>query len=655
MKIYRLELENYQGIRALLLNLNGQDMDAYGDNETGKTTIANAINWTLTGAPFEDVPGYNPKTIAGEEDMHNAEHSAELECETEAGERVTLKKVYREEYINSRKRGVMEFKGNTTDYFIDSVPVSAGEYQSRVATMIGKPEVIQLLSRPDFFASTLHWTKRREILINVCGDVTPADVISSAPGLEGLTSRMVKPGGIGSYEIDDLKKIAKQTKERAKQDRDRIGPRIDEARRTINEDLTAPADLDQQISEAQLEIERITAEHARNNQEDSAELELRKRIANLENQRDIDKHAHEQSERERLSKHQKEIDRIWAEIKKAQSRSDELAYEAKKLDRACSDAESNRNRLMEKYNEISNEVWMGSENCPTCNQALPTEKLEEIKATFNRNRSKRLEEIITQGKEYSKDNIQILRTRLVAKNTEIAAANAEEEKLRDQLAAANQQEPAAKSYQDEFLEASIAALKKVYNQMLSGAAADNTVQDLAYQNAIKEARKRLEHLQWVKAQLATNAQQRGRIAELEKEETLLAAAYEEAEHTIELCELFTTTKAKLLDQKINDRFHSVRFRIFKPLVNGGIEDTCEVLVPSQDGNMVPFSQANHAGKINAGLEIIDVLGEAYGRQMPIIVDNAESITKLRKTSAQTIRLVVSEADKKLRFEFKLGA
>ena len=36
--------------------------------------------------------------------------------------------------------------------------------------------------------------------------------------------------------------------------------------------------------------------------------------------------------------------------------------------------------------------------------------------------------------------------------------------------------------------------------------------------------------------------------------------------------------------------------------------------------------------------------------MPVIVDNAESVTRLIDTEGQIIRLVVSEADKTLRVE-----
>lgn len=74
------------------------------------------------------------------------------------------------------------------------------------------------------------------------------------------------------------------------------------------------------------------------------------------------------------------------------------------------------------------------------------------------------------------------------------------------------------------------------------------------------------------------------------------------------------------------------------------------MIPSPDGRMVPFAFANNAARINAGLEIIDVLSRAWNVSLPVFIDNAESVTKIRKTQTQAIRLVVSEKDKSLRME-----
>ena len=89
--------------------------------------------------------------------------------------------------------------------------------------------------------------------------------------------------------------------------------------------------------------------------------------------------------------------------------------------------------------------------------------------------------------------------------------------------------------------------------------------------------------------------------------------------------------------------------MFVEQINGGIKEDCEVLIPTDNG-LVPFSTANNAARINAGLEIIDTLSRHWGITMPIFIDNAESVVRLKKISAQVIRLLVSGEDNTLRVE-----
>lgn len=141
-----------------------------------------------------------------------------------------------------------------------------------------------------------------------------------------------------------------------------------------------------------------------------------------------------------------------------------------------------------------------------------------------------------------------------------------------------------------------------------------------------------------------------RIAELEAEEKSLAAEYEKTEQGVYLCEVFVKTKVALLTERINSKFKSVSFQLFREQTNGGVADCCEVLVPGEGGAMVPYSTANKAAVVNAGLEIIATLSHHYGVRLPIVVDNAESVTELLPVDSQVIRLVVSAEDESLRVE-----
>ena len=61
---------------------------------------------------------------------------------------------------------------------------------------------------------------------------------------------------------------------------------------------------------------------------------------------------------------------------------------------------------------------------------------------------------------------------------------------------------------------------------------------------------------------------------------------------------------------------------------------------------MPFTVANTAKQVNAGIEIINALSRFYGVSAPIFIDNRESVQSLIDTDSQIINLVVS-SDKEL--------
>ena len=140
-----------------------------------------------------------------------------------------------------------------------------------------------------------------------------------------------------------------------------------------------------------------------------------------------------------------------------------------------------------------------------------------------------------------------------------------------------------------------------------------------------------------------------RIEELKADEKKLAKEYERLESELFLTEEFIRTKVRMLDSKINGRFKHVRFKLFDQQINGALNECCEALI-NTNGCWTPYSDANAAGRINGGIDIINTLSEFYKFEAPIFCDNAESVTQLTETKTQVFRLVVSEKDKSLRIQ-----
>ena len=137
---------------------------------------------------------------------------------------------------------------------------------------------------------------------------------------------------------------------------------------------------------------------------------------------------------------------------------------------------------------------------------------------------------------------------------------------------------------------------------------------------------------------------RARIEELKAEERQLAAQISVLEGHRYLIELFIKVKVNLLEDSINSRFRTVKFKLFDVQINGAVVECCETMI-----NGVPWADANNAGRVNAGLDIINTLSGHYGVSAPIFIDFRESVNELIETNSQIINLVVSQ-DPKLRVE-----
>ena len=91
-----------------------------------------------------------------------------------------------------------------------------------------------------------------------------------------------------------------------------------------------------------------------------------------------------------------------------------------------------------------------------------------------------------------------------------------------------------------------------------------------------------------------------------------------------------------LMERINELFKYVSFSFVSEQLNGGEKLTCVCTV-----NGTPYPDVNAAGKLNAGLDIINAICQAKGVSAPIFIDNRESVNKIIPTISQVINLVVS--------------
>lgn len=641
MKIIKLHLENFQGLKDFSLVPNGGDASVYGDNGVGKSTLYNAFTWLMYGKASTDEKNYTPKTVGS----HHLDHVVELTAELDDGSQLTLKKDYHEVYKTKRGNADPVFAGHTSDYYIDGVPTNETDFNARLKDIYKTEELARMLTSYSYFLEDMKIKDRRDKLLEICGDVDFDSVIKSDENLIEFPTILKKPGETDSfYTVEEYQAIASKEKKLIDKKLKEIPERIDEA-------LKARPDtegLNKRDLEAKLEeLKQTKADAVASNTKDNAIAKAQEELANARADYSSAAAKYLETESKKTEGVRGEIRQLQEKAGKIQEETDRLSRELRRTLEIIKDMTAERSKLIAEWNEENAKQWTGSGICPTCGQILPPAYLERVQSEFNTQKSKKLEDISNRGKAVSKEVIAAaeeaskkIDASLSVKMGELNAVEAEIEKAK---AGMKESAPFIETEEGQKLATHITDLENRLG-LIKEAEFKAPNADLLenIEGMIEGVRTKLANVEMAEKQDA-------RKAELEEEEKELSAQFESLTHGLYLCDLYSKAKAALLDDKVNSHFETLKFRLFIEQQNGGIADDCEALIPCGD-TLVPFRSANNAARINAGLEIIDALSNYYGVQLPIYVDNAESSTKIRDTKAQQIRLYVSENDKTLRVE-----
>ncbi|WP_339309758.1 AAA family ATPase [Paenibacillus sp. FSL k6-2145] len=640
-----LTLRNFKGLRDFVLEADGRSVSAYGDNATGKTTLFDAFVWTLFGKDSQNRTDFEIKGLdeAGKVAEHGLQHEVEAILMVDRRRR-SFKKVFAEKWTRKRGQAAAEFGGHTTDYYVDGVPVKQGQYKAEVDGLISE-DIFKLLTSPSYFNEILKPDARRKVLLEVCGEMTDAEIIASSKQLAPLADIL------GDRSLEDHRKVIAARRTEINKELEKIPVRIDEARRTMPD----VSDLDAELLQEDIEtmrgrVDAKTAELQRiqsGGELSAKEIRLREINAELT---EI-KQRVQADGLQAVVGQQGRLSQLRGEASDLQSRISSGQREADQLKRQISRSDSQVKRLREEWTSLDSLQYPVHEhqhdaNCPTCGQTLPDDQVQAAQnkalEAFNMNKSRRLEGISSDGKLAAAEkrthdealktlerDLVVLQEEVASKAAEVMAAEATLQSLQTNVAdPADDSEYQTKQRECETVRAEIEQLRS------SSADAIGKVQ-----SEIRLIRSQVDDLETDKAKLATVNATEERIAELAEQERKLAGEFEKLEHELYLTEEFTRTKVSLLESKINSKFRYARFRLFEEQINGGLKDVCKTLY-----NGVPYEGGlNNAARINVGLDIINTLGQHYGFSAPIFVDNAEAVTQLIDTDAQMIRLVVPPA------------
>jgi exonuclease SbcC len=663
IEIKGLILTNFKGIIKLKVNFQ-HNTDVFGANGTGKSTVYDAFLWLLFGKNAEEKKEFSIKNTV-DTSLNRQDHEVEGMLEVN-GDHITLKKIYKEKWQKKRGEEIAEYVGNETIYYWNEVPMQQKEFQTKVYNIMDET-VFKLITNP-YALPSMKMQDRRIIVSDIGGVLSNEEIAAGNPEYEKLVSNLTQDKTMADY----LKQIKASVK-KSKDDLKLIPTRIDEVSKTkpeaydfqnlkilleVKEDQLVKIDESIQDKSKGLTAVLQTNETAQRNASN-----LRIEISGIESQIRTQANNSNQKDTSVLDGLKTNLQTKKGELQTAENALVTIkgSVTAKESDLAALEITIQNKRddwATENAKTLSFED--NSFCCPTCQRAFEESDIEtkktEMSTNFKTKKQEAIAEINRQGgllatqKTNLETELATLKTRVTNGKTLITNLKAEIVKI----------EASIQVEVDKNGNTAPVDIEAVYTQLLASNAdhkakkaeletVEKTIQEVPKVDdaQLKEDKAILStEIDNIKTKLRNEAQItqiNTRIEELRAQETKLAQEIANVEKTQFLIERFEKDKMTAIEENVNSKFRIVKFKMFEDQVNGGENPACEILV-----NGVPFSDANTASKINAGIDIISTLSKFYQVSAPIFIDGAESIHDIMETDSQMIRLVVSEPDKSLR-------
>lgn len=640
IRIIRLTLENFKGQRRFELEPNGRNCSIFGDNAAGKTTLYDGLTWLLFGKDSRGQANFEVKPLGSDGQVldHQAITSVEAVLAVD-DEETALRKCYYEKWSTKRGSTAETFDGHSSDYYIDGVPVKKYEFDRQVSELVDE-DLFRTLTNVTYFCGGLDWRSRRSILFELGQVAGDREIMEGSPEFAPLAD------ALGKLTLDDYKKRLQAERKGYVGIRNDLPTRLDECQKTI--DSIEGTDF------GALRRER----DARTEKRDALSADLLK----LDNDTYL---ATRRNDRDRLQNERTALEQKNADYRRAQEVQapdvGKIQREIKSLETSLLRLTDSRRRELAGADECDAEVtqcrdrWIATNSrnfdgadCPVCGRPLEGELLTEAQGRFEREKKAEQDDLVrdsnmlkARASDYRK-RADELADEAVGVENKIANLTAQLEAAKEFRAPKVTDMPGYETSRSK-LDHEIAELNKLIQSHASDGAAIKAetsakIKDLTDEiSAIDRALAKQEILEF----------SRNRMDQLRAEAAVAAEKLEALDRMMFLCEDFVRFKTKYIEDGVNGRFSLVKWKLFAEQVNGGLTECCEATVGG-----VPYGSLNSGMRINAGIDVISAMSAHYGVKVPLVVDNAETVTALRPLDTQIIRLVVSEQDKELRCEYE---
>lgn len=671
VEVKKISLENYKKFPSKSVDLFPRT-EISGRNREGKSTLQDAYLDVLTGKMAN---GTEPTSIRRKEnglEVPKVDVVRELTLVIDGKEKV-IRKITKQKWRKPRGQSEEVFDGNETSYEIDGFPAKSKDYNEFIQS-IAEPSTLLMCSNPKPFLDTLQKStaESRKVLEKMSG-FDMAQFMEDNPQyahVEEITK--------GHSVEDTLKKLRKELNAQKKKVDAKNTEIAYETNRSVEAEDTSSLESKKQELNAELskleEQERILEDSAKGY--DSLSYEIR----GLKSSKDglVSKADKELQEKKAA------IMNVYYDLAKNKIEKESairmLGMELDNHIRVGQQEKADLDRARQDYPRIKEMEWDDSglkaieaetfndsdTICPTCGQELPEEQISELRASFEEKKKFRIKNELTkkQNWESAKQN-QLKGTcdlgnsasaKLKKTNEEINKLQSEIGAAQDEVAELTKQieeeqskftelpESVDMTNDEEYL-AVTARIAELEEKLKSFDDVPGKKQELRMQ--ISNVMKQISNVNAdIKIAQAAVTEKEKRVAELNEELRKLGQVQADIEKNIDTVLNFSIQKNKALAEKINPFFHHFQFSFLDYTIEGNPVETCKMICNGIDYN----SGLNHSDKILCEVDLLNGLQEMNGLNLPIWIDDSESVNvdRLPTLDRQMIVLRVTDGDLRVR-------
>lgn len=652
VELKQVNIENYKKFEAAEYQFAPRTMVS-GRNRQGKTTLMDAYFDTLTGKLAD---GTSPNNVRRKEDGEEVEGvvSRELTLLIDGEETVIRKET---------KKGK---SSSTTKYQVDGFDYNQTKYKDFLKR-IADPETIMMCSNAKTFLNELQKStaEARKTLTDMSGFDVDA-FMRSNPEIMQITK---------GHPVEETAKQLKKDKKNKQEDiKDKVS-KIEVVKKQEIPDATVLEEKRGQVLNHLIELRQKEQQLS-----DSGKAydELSYEIVGLKKSRD----AIVSNAAEALREEKRKIVFLLNDRQFKQKQEEDNLRVLENFLSTAEKPERIQQRiavLQEKYkqtyastfdetalNAIQNEKFDSeSAICPTCGQNLPEEQVETLKTEFEQKKQERIHAEFAKKEQFKADKQQKLRDIAEEGNSEVARRKEVEEKRKDiesqieqtkknistlasEIAQKNQELEKLPSEPDmsgnEEYQAVVAEIQKKQEQL--DGLTNNSEENAAVQAERMSAEKELTGIE-TKIEMAKQAVQKQTetLEQLNADRKKLSQEYSNIQQKLDMLKEFSIKKNQALAEAINPHFKHFQFQFLDYTQDGEPVEVCKMIC---DG-IGYFDGLNHSDQILCNIDLVTGLQELNGLNLPIWVDDVESVNadRIPDTGRQMILLKVSDDELKV--------